>query len=116
MRDPWQLPLTGDEINRFVKKLVTVHGEHHEHLWELATHYGLDPDREPELLWLAEIAVSSPLPRGWQQHNQMNDDGSTTEYFYNPVLDSTQWEHPFDRWYLAALARLRDSLTEPAIA
>ena len=116
VRDPWQLPLTGDEINRFVKKLVTVHGEHHEHLWELATHYGLDPDREPELLWLAEIAVSSPLPRGWQQHNQMNDDGSTTEYFYNPVLDSTQWEHPFDRWYLAALARLRDSLTEPAVA
>eukprot|EP01052_Picozoa_sp_SAG31_P044352 SAG31_NODE_7700_length_1613_cov_2.852048_2_plen_286_part_01 len=79
----WDVPLSTEVLDDFFQDLVTVHSEQQEHLWELAGHYGIDPDRESELLWLAEIIMHTPLPPGWQQFCQVDDEGSRTDYFYD---------------------------------
>jgi hypothetical protein len=82
-------------------------------VWYLAEHLDIDPDREPYLLWLAEVAMQAPLPRGWERHHQpAHAGGGITEFFHNAALDLTQWEHPFEYHFRAAVERFRQVCSE----
>eukprot|EP00992_Anisonema_acinus_P008911 TRINITY_DN5096_c0_g1_i1.p1 TRINITY_DN5096_c0_g1~~TRINITY_DN5096_c0_g1_i1.p1 ORF type:complete len:425 (+),score=53.24 TRINITY_DN5096_c0_g1_i1:61-1335(+) len=53
---------------------------------------GLDPDTEPELLWLAREALTAPLPPYWRPCN--TQDGEV--YYFNFSTGESLWDHPMD--------------------
>ena len=52
---------------------------------------GIDPLQNPELVWLAEEALSAELPLGWEE---LSDAATGANYYHNPILGLTQWQHP----------------------
>ncbi|KAH9146003.1 hypothetical protein AeRB84_010115 [Aphanomyces euteiches] len=69
--------------------------EYKEAVREHAKTLGLDPDKEPQYLWIVEEALSAPLPSNWEQGE--TDDG--TIYYFNSETDESIWEHPMDSHY-----------------
>ena len=61
---------------------------------------GVDAARSPQLMWLADAALTPELPAGWVEH--VPDDGPP--YYWNPVCNVAQWEHPYVS-YLTGVAR-----------
>ena len=66
-----------------------------EAIFEHAKFLGMDPVADKEFLWIAEEALTAPLPDGWQQANA--EDG--TPYHFNPDTGESLWEHPLDEVY-----------------
>ena len=48
-----------------------------------------------ELMWIAEEALTAPLPDDWEQG--VTDDG--TPIFYNVKTKESVWDHPLDAHY-----------------
>jgi hypothetical protein len=59
---------------------------------EFVATLGLSPDRDSDLLWIAEYAFSAPLPPNWSEHV----DEELRIYFYNSVTVQSSWSHPLD--------------------
>ena len=64
---------------------------------EHARYLGMDPENpdHAELLWIAEEALTAPLPEDWEQG--VTDDG--TPYFFNVETKESVWDHPLDAHY-----------------
>ena len=64
---------------------------------EHARYLGMDPSDKDhaELMWIAEEALTAPLPDDWEQG--VTDDG--TPYFYNVKTKESVWDHPLDAHY-----------------
>eukprot|EP00741_Cyanophora_paradoxa_P014317 tig00020780_g13808.t1 len=77
--------------------------DYDDEVLDFALHLGIDPDREPYLLPVAEEAYDAPLPAPWRQI----DDGHGRIYFYNDQTDVSQWEHPRDKHYRAFVFKLK---------
>jgi len=54
---------------------------------------GLQFPEDASLLWVAEQAISSPLPPGWTEHV---DSSSGRVFYYHRATDVSQVEHPAD--------------------
>ena len=39
-----------------------------EEIQQFASYIGMQPEEDAHLLWIAEAAVLSPVPKGWQQY------------------------------------------------
>ena len=63
----------------------------------------LDAARFPELMWLAELALTPLLPPGWVR---CPDADSGKDFFWNAVCGSAQWEHPYSSFLNGVAARL----------
>eukprot|EP00741_Cyanophora_paradoxa_P023999 tig00021720_g23175.t1 len=74
------------------KKLVAEH----------AKYLGVDPEREPQLMWVAERALGTGLPIGWEEHVHENN-----LFFWNGWTEESTWEHPVDVFFQRTLADLR---------
>ena len=61
---------------------------------------GIDPIKEPDLMFLAEAALCLELPLGWERVDMMDAAG----FYRNSLLRQKQWQHP-QLTYLVALAR-----------
>ena len=48
----------------------------------------MDPEKDGDLLWIAENALMAPLPDHWQQG--ISEDG--TPYYYNSKTNESIWE------------------------
>ncbi|CAG9467225.1 unnamed protein product [Pedinophyceae sp. YPF-701] len=66
---------------------------------------GVDPLSEPHVLWLPQLALSCPLPKGWFEAR----DAAGRPYFYDEGGAST-YEHPLDALFAAVLAGERERL------
>ena len=66
-----------------------------EAICEHAKFLGMDPDIDQDYLYIAEEALTAPLPDGWQQAEA--EDG--TPYHFNPDTGESLWEHPLDEVY-----------------
>ena len=66
-----------------------------EAIREHAKFLGMDPDVDQDYLYIAEEALTAPLPEGWQQAEA--EDG--TPYHFNPDTGESLWEHPLDEVY-----------------
>ena len=66
-----------------------------EAIREHALFLGMDPDVDQDYMWIAEEALTAPLPEGWQQGQA--EDG--TPYHFNPDTGESLWEHPLDEKY-----------------
>jgi|EP00945_MAST-04E_sp_MAST-4E-sp1_P008556 hypothetical protein len=70
---------------------------------EFAKYLGIDPNRESSLLWIAQEAISAPLPSGWTDHT----DESGNVYFYHAPTQESTWVHPLDDHYKHLVKRLQ---------
>ena len=73
-----------------------------EEVISCAQHLGIDPVREPQFLWLAEAALTAPLPSGWKEYESVEG----LLYFHHAKSGETQWEHPSDQHYRAMYRQL----------
>ena len=63
---------------------------------------GVDAATHPELMWLADAALTPELPIGWALDEERG-------FYYNTLCPTAAWEHP----QLAFLAGVADKLTAP---
>lgn len=70
-------PPTEDEINKF------------------AEYMGMDLQKDKEFLYIAEWALTAPLPAGWTVHL----DSKGNEFYYNTATKVSQYDHPMDGKY-----------------
>ena len=60
-----------------------------------AAYLGMDPEADCDLLYIAEWALTAPLPDGWTEHV----DGNSNLFYYNSVTGVSTYEHPLDEQY-----------------
>jgi hypothetical protein len=76
---------------------------------EYAEYLGMRPGEDGALLWIAEFALTAPLPEGWQ----VLEDHLGREFFINKKLGASQYSHPHDSDYAGLLLLMRAALKEP---
>ncbi|XP_063349196.1 E3 ubiquitin-protein ligase NEDD4-like isoform X6 [Pelmatolapia mariae] len=83
-----------------------------QEIQEYAREIGIDPDNEPELLWLAREGIVAPLPPEWKPCQDVTGD----IYYFNFSTGQSTWDHPCDELYrrLVAQERERAQLTATA--
>ncbi|KTF72307.1 hypothetical protein cypCar_00050382, partial [Cyprinus carpio] len=62
---------------------------------EYAVEIGIDPEREPELLWLAREGMVAPLPAEWKPCQDVTGE----VYYFNFSTGQSTWDHPCDEHY-----------------
>ena len=67
---------------------------------------GLDAQLYPELMWLADVAMSAELPVGWLRH----ETAEGKVFFWNAALGVSQWEHPQVAYLTGVTTRLVNAL------
>ena len=77
--------------------------EQQEELEEYARYYGIDPQNEQSLLWIAREGMEAPLPDGWNE--QLDERG--VPYYYETATRRTQWKHPYDDYFKDLVRRAR---------
>ena len=66
-----------------------------EEVAEYARYLGMDPEDDADLLYIAEWALTAPMPDGWTVHL----DGDGNEFFYSAATNNSTYEHPMDEHY-----------------
>ncbi|KXZ45827.1 hypothetical protein GPECTOR_50g621 [Gonium pectorale] len=65
---------------------------------------GMDVAEDADLLYIAEWALTAPLPEGWTVHL----DGEGNEFFYNAATNASTYEHPMDEHYRAYYRKMKE--------
>ncbi|GIL93550.1 hypothetical protein Vretimale_11701 [Volvox reticuliferus] len=65
---------------------------------------GMDVVEDADLLYIAEWALTAPLPVGWTAHL----DGEGNEFFYNAATNASTYEHPMDEHYRAYYRKMKE--------
>jgi hypothetical protein len=112
---PWQVQNLKESINRSLpppeQRGSTVYCEGYKAppkgepaLIAYARYLGFeDPNGEDrKLLWIAQNALTTELPPGWQQVEDSTQAGES--YYYNEAEGTSSWEHPMDRHYRSMCA------------
>ncbi|CAF0778356.1 unnamed protein product [Adineta steineri] len=74
-----------------------------EEIREYAIYIGIDPEKEPNLLWLAKEGILKPLPPGWKPCQEENGE----LYYFNFDTGKSSWDHPCDEIYKAHVVEER---------
>lgn len=69
-----------------------------------AQYLGMDVGEDSDLLYIAEWALTAPLPEGWTVHL----DGEGNEFFYNAATNASTYEHPMDEHYRAYYRKMKE--------
>ena len=75
---------------------------------EHARYLGLDPERHPQLLWIAVEALTAKVPSDWR----VAATKSGSAYFYNTTTRETMWEHPLDEKFKSMVREQLSKLGE----
>ncbi|RVE64376.1 hypothetical protein OJAV_G00125140 [Oryzias javanicus] len=79
---------------------------------EYAREIGIDPDKEPQLLWLAKEGIKAPLPPEWKPCQDVTGD----IYYFNFSTGQSTWDHPCDEHYRQLVIQERERGPLPATA
>ncbi|XP_076445339.1 uncharacterized protein LOC143283111 [Babylonia areolata] len=66
-----------------------------EEVLEYAHTVGIDPQKEPSLLWIAREGICAPLPENWKPCQDPNGH----IYYFNFATGESIWDHPCDEFY-----------------
>jgi hypothetical protein len=66
-----------------------------EEIAEYAVFLGMHPEDDKDLHYIAEWALTAPLPAGWSEHS----DASGNEYYFNARTGVSTFSHPLDELY-----------------
>ena len=75
-----------------------------DEIFDYARYLGLDLAMDHDLLWIAEEALCAPLPQGWTEHTDSEDN----IYFHNQASDVSSYEHPMDQDYKNIVNRVKN--------
>ena len=76
--------------------------------FDVALALGIDIVREPQYLWLADLAQSLPVPFGWSPAEHPTP--GQPMFWHNELCGSSQWQHPVDEYIKQLLQALRTPL------
>lgn len=77
-----------------------------EEIREYATVIGIDPDREPDLMYIAREGINAPLPPDWKPCQDTSND----IYYFNFTTGESIWDHPCDDYYRKMVSEERKKL------
>mmetsp|Transcript_40300 Transcript_40300/g.104457 ORF Transcript_40300/g.104457 Transcript_40300/m.104457 type:complete len:339 (-) Transcript_40300:548-1564(-) len=103
--DPVSLWRGNDEVEEHTADVQSGGGHANEHLLEYAKFIGIDPDIEPDLMWIAQEGLVAPLPDGWSEYT----DHQGHQYYYNHNTGVSTWEHPLDAHYRSIVEENRQT-------
>ena len=67
---------------------------------------GLDPIKEPDLLWIAKEGILAKLEPPWKAINQAD----VGLYYFNFETGDSMWEHPNDQYYRQKVKTEREKI------
>ncbi|MXQ81535.1 hypothetical protein E5288_WYG006048 [Bos mutus] len=73
---------------------------------EFAREIGIDPIKEPQLMWLAREGIVAPLPVEWKPCQDITGD----IYYFNFANGQSTWDHPCDEHYRNLVIQERGKL------
>ncbi|CDQ90951.1 unnamed protein product [Oncorhynchus mykiss] len=91
-----QLILEEDYDENYIPSQQEIH--------EYAREIGIDPNQEPELLWLAREGIVAPLPPEWKPCQDVSGD----VYYFNFSSGQSTWDHPCDEQYRSLVKQERE--------
>ncbi|XP_071068461.1 centrosomal protein of 164 kDa isoform X6 [Dasypus novemcinctus] len=80
-----------------------------QEILEFAKEIGIDPIKEPELMWLAREGIVAPLPVEWKPCQDITGD----IYYFNFANGQSMWDHPCDEHYRNLVIQERGKLSAP---
>ncbi|XP_012865324.1 PREDICTED: centrosomal protein of 164 kDa isoform X2 [Dipodomys ordii] len=80
-----------------------------QEILEFAREIGIDPVKEPELMWLAREGIVAPLPVEWKPCQDITGD----IYYFNFANGQSMWDHPCDEHYRNLVIQEREKLSTP---
>ncbi|XP_053450753.1 centrosomal protein of 164 kDa isoform X2 [Nycticebus coucang] len=80
-----------------------------QEILEFAREIGIDPIKEPELMWLAREGIVAPLPVEWKPCQDITGD----IYYFNFANGQSTWDHPCDEHYRNLVIQERGKLSTP---
>ncbi|XP_008567846.1 PREDICTED: centrosomal protein of 164 kDa isoform X3 [Galeopterus variegatus] len=78
-----------------------------QEILEFAREIGIDPIKEPELMWLAREGIVAPLPAEWKPCQHITGD----IYYFNFANGQSMWDHPCDEHYRNLVIQERGKLS-----
>ncbi|NP_001427898.1 centrosomal protein of 164 kDa isoform 16 [Homo sapiens] len=78
-----------------------------QEILEFAREIGIDPIKEPELMWLAREGIVAPLPGEWKPCQDITGD----IYYFNFANGQSMWDHPCDEHYRSLVIQERAKLS-----
>ncbi|KAM4827964.1 centrosomal protein of 164 kDa isoform 2-T3 [Thomomys bottae] len=78
-----------------------------QEILEFAREIGIDPIKEPELMWLAREGIVAPLPVEWKPCQDITGD----IYYFNFANGQSMWDHPCDEHYRNLVIQEREKLS-----
>ncbi|XP_021526849.2 centrosomal protein of 164 kDa isoform X4 [Aotus nancymaae] len=78
-----------------------------QEILEFAREIGIDPIKEPELMWLAREGIVAPLPVEWKPCQNVTGD----IYYFNFANGQSMWDHPCDEHYRNLVIQERAKLS-----
>jgi hypothetical protein len=80
------------QVQAAKKHQQSLDAQRRQEIVEYAQYLGMDPVVDEHLLWIAEMALTAPLPVGWSEHQ----DSAANVFFYNKATGASTYEHPLD--------------------
>ncbi|XP_076968916.1 centrosomal protein of 164 kDa isoform X11 [Tamandua tetradactyla] len=80
-----------------------------QEILDFAKEIGIDPIKEPELMWLAREGIVAPLPVEWKPCQDITGD----IYYFNFANGQSMWDHPCDEHYRNLVIQERGKLSAP---
>ncbi|XP_052044413.1 centrosomal protein of 164 kDa isoform X9 [Apodemus sylvaticus] len=80
-----------------------------QEILDFARVIGIDPVKEPELMWLAREGIEAPLPKGWKPCQNITGD----LYYFNFDTGQSIWDHPCDEHYRKLVIQERERWSAP---
>ncbi|XP_057623519.1 centrosomal protein of 164 kDa isoform X4 [Chionomys nivalis] len=80
-----------------------------QEILDFARVIGIDPIKEPELMWLAREGIEAPLPKGWKPCQNITGD----IYYFNFNTGQSIWDHPCDEHYRKLVIQEREKWLAP---
>ncbi|XP_076841059.1 uncharacterized protein LOC143485497 [Brachyhypopomus gauderio] len=103
--------MTADALQRPVGDQLILEEDYDENyipseqdIHDFARQIGIDPEREPELLWLAREVAVAPLPPEWKPCQDVTGE----VYYFNFSTGQSTWDHPCDEHYRQLVAQERE--------
>mgnify|MGYP000876599512 CR=1 FL=1 len=84
---------------------LAIEEQHRAEVAEYAAYLGMDPIADESLLWIAEMALTAPLPAGWSEHT----DPAGNVYFFNAAGGGSTYEHPLDASFKAYYLKVKSA-------
>ncbi|POI34708.1 hypothetical protein CIB84_001542 [Bambusicola thoracicus] len=77
-----------------------------QEIWDFARDIGIEPEKEPELMWLAREGIVAPLPSQWKPCQDVTGE----IYYFNFTNGQSMWNHPCDDHYRELVTQERKKL------